>query len=157
MTLPKTPPDRPDPMADDKDAPGNSSSTRQAAIPASIPIVEERLAVGRETVETGRVRVTSRVVEEPAIARTTMVHSTVRIERRPIDTIVAALPPVREEPDRVVVPVVEEVLVRRWRVLEEIHLVTERREQDFEEEVLLRRTEVSIERTGQPAHEDLDD
>ncbi len=53
----------------------------------------------------------------------------------------------REEPGRLVVPVFEEVLVKRYRVTEEVHLITERSEQQYDETVTLRRNRVEVERS----------
>jgi len=111
-----------------------------------IPIVEERLQLEKRTVETGRVRVTSKVVTETHPVHETLTAETVRVEHVPVDQWVSDVPPVRTEGDRTIISVIEEVLVKRIRVIEEIHLIRERRETVFDEAVTLRRTEVDVSR-----------
>ncbi|MBB5711801.1 DUF2382 domain-containing protein [Sphingomonas xinjiangensis] len=93
-----------------------------------IPIVEERLRVEKQTVETGRVRVASHVVTHTQPIRGTLRAETVRVEHVPVGHLFDEVPPIRTEDDRTIVPVVEEVLVKRIRVIEEIHLIRERSE-----------------------------
>lgn len=115
--------------------------------PLRIAIAEERLAVSRETVETGRVRVETRVVPETVPIEETLAHVAVRVERFPVDRLVDDAPPVRTEGDRTIVSVTEEVLVKRIRIVEEIHLVAERTQDQVREKVRLHRTEVDVTRT----------
>ena len=51
----------------------------------AIPIVEERLRVGKRDTNLGRVRVRSYLVEEPAEEQVTLRQERVRVERRPVD------------------------------------------------------------------------
>ncbi|MET1756606.1 DUF2382 domain-containing protein [Novosphingobium sp. RD2P27] len=111
-----------------------------------IPIVEERIHLEKQKVETGRVRVTSRVVSETQPVHETLATVRVQVERVPVDRVVTEAPPVRTEGNRTIIPVTEEVLVKCIRVTEEIHLVEERTESPFENEVTLRRTEVDVAR-----------
>lgn len=111
-----------------------------------VPLVEERLDVRKEEVETGRVRLASRVEEEEKRIRDVLARNDVRVERRPVDRIFDEPPAMREEEGRLVVPVYEEVVVKRWRVREEVHLVTKRRQEPYEETVTLRRNRVEVER-----------
>ena len=111
-----------------------------------VPLVEERLDLRKQEVETGRVRLASRVEEEEFKIRETLRRSTVRVERRPVDRLSDERPQIREEEDRLVVPVYEEVIVRRWQISEEVHLVTERSEVPYEETVILHRNRVDVER-----------
>ena len=113
---------------------------------ARLPVVEERLLVRKEEVETGRVRLASRVEEEDRRIRETLRRTDVRVERRPVDLLADEPPRIREEEDRLVVPVYEEVIVKRWRIREEVHLVAERSQQAFDETVTLRRNKVEVDR-----------
>ncbi len=114
-----------------------------------IPIVEERLTVGKETVETGRVRLSSSVASEDVRVEETLTRVQVSVERLPVDLLLEDAPAVRTEPGRTVVPVFEEVLVRRFRVTEEVHLISEESEELVEQEVTLRHTRVEAERWDQ--------
>lgn len=111
-----------------------------------IPIVEERIDLEKQKVETGRVRVTSRVVSDTQPVHETLATVRVHVENVPVDRIVTEAPPVRTEGNRTIIPVTEEVLVKCIRVIEEIHLVEERTESSFDDEVTLRRTEVDVAR-----------
>lgn len=124
----------------------DESASKGENAPRHVPITEERLRIAKENVETGRVRVTRNVSREEVMVREILAGVRYRVERVPVDRIVASVPPVRDELDRMVVPVTEEVLVKRFRVVEEIHLIPERTETPVEEQVTLRRTDVTVER-----------
>ena len=87
--------------------------------------VEERLVADVETVESGHVRMTKRVVEEPAELDVELRHSEVDLERRPADRRLEATErSVSEHGDETVILVIEERLETRkvpW-VVEEIHI-----------------------------------
>ncbi|KNY20105.1 YsnF/AvaK domain-containing protein [Methylobacterium sp. ARG-1] len=55
-----------------------------------IPVVEERLNVGKRVAESGRVRVRSYVVEKPVEERVTLRDETVHVDRRAVDRPVTA-------------------------------------------------------------------
>lgn len=117
-----------------------------AADAERLPIVEEHAEIGKETIETGSVRLSSSVIGERALVTDSLAHVQVSVERHPVDRLMEDAPVVRTEPGRTIVPVFEEVLVKRFRVTEEVHLVSERSEEPVEQEVLLRRTQVNVER-----------
>lgn len=98
--------------------------TRQAG-PESLERVEERLVADVETVESGQVRMTKRVVEEPAELDVELRHSEVDLERQPADRPLEATErPVTQHDEETVILVIEERLETRkvpW-VVEEIHL-----------------------------------
>lgn len=113
---------------------------------ARIPLVEERLTIDKETVETGRVQLRTRVEEQDHRVRETLAREKVRVEHVAADALLEEPPQLREEPGRLIVPVFEEVLVKRYQLTEEVHLITERSEQPFDETVTLRRNRVEIDR-----------
>ena len=84
----------------------------------------EDFTVARRSVagHTVRVETTTRTrdhhIDEP------LSHTRVQVERVPIGRIVTAVPPVREEGDTTILPVVEEVIVveRRLILKEEVHV-----------------------------------
>ena len=109
---------------------------------------EERVAVGRRTVEVGRVR--ARVVTD---AVETAVDAegwreTVEVERVPVGRPVEAPEGVREVDGVTVIPVYEEVLVveRRLVLREEVHLRTRREPVPGPTSVPLRRQHVEADR-----------
>lgn len=113
-----------------------------------IPLIEERLRVERSVQATGRVRVAVSTTTEERVVEEVLRRRAVEIIRTPIDRVVEAPPPVREEGDSLVIPVVEEVLVveRRLVLREELRLrlpLSERRETAT---IALRRQTATIER-----------
>jgi stress response protein YsnF len=112
-----------------------------------IPLAEEELTVDKKLVETGKVRLSNRVEEEQARIRETLAQERVRVERLATDHMLDQPPELREEPDRLVVPVFEEVLVKRYRVTEEVHLIRERSTEAYDETVTLRSNKVEVERS----------
>lgn len=113
-----------------------------------LPVVEERLVVGKKVVDTGRVRVTTVVDEHPTVVRDTLVHGGVEIERTAIGEEVLAVPPVRDEGDTIVVPVVREELVvtKRLILVEEVRLRRTATREEHVETVILRSQRAVIER-----------
>jgi len=111
-----------------------------------IPLVEERLELGRRVRER-TVTVTTRPVTEQVKVSQPVLRETVTVERVPIGRVVDAAPPVREDPDLTVIPVMEERvrIVRELILVEEIHLRRNRRDVLHEETVSRRRTEVDVE------------
>ena len=128
-----------------------------AAVPDEVvlPIVEEHLVAGKKTVATGRVRVTTVVDEHPVAARETLVRGGVEIERTAIGEEVLDVPPVRDEGDSIVVPVVREELVvtKRLILVEEVRLRRIATREEHVETVILRHQRAEIERDPTPAGE----
>jgi len=114
-----------------------------------LPIAEERLRIGRRRIRR-RVRVAVRTAEEARELHATLRRQFAEIERVRVDREVEAPPPVRHEGDTLVVPVVEErvVLVRRLVVTEEIRFRLRTAEEEVVLPAMIRRQEVSVERTG---------
>ena len=130
------------------------SVNREAA--QIIPLLEERLVVGRREVETGRVRVHLTTTTEDAAVREVLREERVEVERVPIGREVATAPAVREEEDGavLVVPVLEEVLVveRRLVLKEELWIRRVSTNRTSEQTVPLRRQAATVERM--PAQSD---
>lgn len=116
----------------------------------SIPIIREDLEVGKREVETGGVRVRSRIVERPVEEHVRLREEHVRVERNPVDR------PLREGElgafregeieltERAEVPVVN----KEARVVEEIRLNKEVTERDETIRDTVRSTDVDIDETG---------
>lgn len=111
-----------------------------------VPIVEEQLVIDRRARER-TVTVKTRPVTERINVSEHVRKETVTVERVPIGRVVDAAPPVREDPDLTVIPVMEERLriVRELVLVEEIHLRRTRRDVLHEETVSRVRTEVDVE------------
>jgi len=113
-----------------------------------IPLVEERVSATKREVETGRVRVRTRVEERQEMIREDLARDEVDIERVPLDIEVDAMPQVRQEGDVTIVPVVEEVLVvqKKLVLVEEIRLRRTRSHEEFAEPVTVRAQRAEVER-----------
>src|SRR5918995_1152152 len=101
----------------------------------AIPLLEEELRVGKQSVATGKVRVRT-VVDR------------VEVTRVPVGREVAVAPDVRTEGDVLIVPVLEEVLVVEKRLVlkEELHIRRQVTQENVEVPVTLRKQRVEVER-----------
>jgi uncharacterized protein (TIGR02271 family) len=121
---------------------------------ARIPIVEEQVAIGKRTVETGRVRVHTVVDEEKLNLHELLERDVVEIERVPIGREVAQAPLPFEEGDTLIIPVVEERLIveKRLVVVEEIRVRRRQERTETEVPVTRRVMRAEIERSGAEPH-----
>jgi len=87
-----------------------------------------------------------------------LAREAVEVERREVGRFVDEAPPVREEGDLIIVPVLEEVLVieKRLRLTEELVIRRSRTEERHQETVALRRDRAVVEREPPAAAEDRD-
>ena len=113
-----------------------------------IPLVQEDIIISKRQLETGRVRVRTEVQWHTEHARADLFRDHVEVERVPVGREVDAVPPVREDGDTVVIPVVEEVLVVEKRLVlkEEVRLKRVRTVEHMDEPVRVRVTEAVVER-----------
>jgi uncharacterized protein (TIGR02271 family) len=116
----------------------------------SIPIIEEKLQVGKREVETGGVRVRSRIIERPVEEHLRLRQERVNVVRNPVnrpansadlDTFREGMIEMTEHAE---VPVVN----KEARVVEEITLGKEVTERDEVVHDTVRKTEVDVENLG---------
>jgi len=116
---------------------------------ASIPIVEEQLAVGKREVNRGTVRVRSYVVETPVREQVTLRDENVTVERRAVDRAAdeGAAPLFQEKVIEVAETDEEAVVAKTARVREEVVVRkdVDRRTETIEDNV--RHTEVEVDDT----------
>jgi stress response protein YsnF len=112
----------------------------------AIPVVEEELQIGRREVETGRVRVRTVTEERTETASDRLLHSDVEVERVAVNRAIDELPTIREEGDVMIVPVIEERLVKRLFLVEEVHIRRRVTAEQFEHPVKLRSQRVVVDR-----------
>lgn len=119
-----------------------------------IPLVEERVTVGKEDVVTGRVtiRTVSEGVEQ--IVHETLDRETIEVTRVPIGREVDALPAVRTVDGVLIVPVLEERLVveKKLVLTEELHIRRHITQETVEVPVTLRKQRAEVDRAD--AHAD---
>ena len=114
----------------------------------SIPIVEERLVVGKREVDRGGVRVRSYVVETPVEEQVSLRDEHVDVERRVVDRAVAAgEDPFRERTLEMTETDEEAVVGKQAYVTGEVGLRKDVDQRTEEVRDTVRRTEVEVERT----------
>ncbi|MBC7939323.1 MAG: YsnF/AvaK domain-containing protein [Chitinophagaceae bacterium] len=113
-----------------------------------ITVVVEDADVVVRALETGRVRVSKRVVHDEHALELTLRRETVTVERVAINRVVDQPAGVREEGNVTIVPVHEEVLVKQLILKEEVR-ITRHTEVDARAPapVTLRREDVQVTRT----------
>ena len=118
-----------------------------------IPLVDEKLNLQIRTITTGQVNVNITTTEEPQTFRGELSSETVTVEHIPIDKYIDEPPAVRQDGDVTVYPVVQEVLVKRLLLREEVRVTRVRRSEPFAETTSVRRQTATVERTpAMPDH-----
>ena len=124
---------------------GSYTDTSAQADEESIPIVEERLRVGKRDTSHGRVRVRAYTVEEPVSETVNLREDRVALERRPVDRAVTDADTAFQDRTVEAEEYVEEAVVsKEARVVEEVSL---RKTSDTRQETVtdsVRHTEVEI-------------
>ena len=124
---------------------GSYADTSAQADDESIPIIEERLRVGKRDTSHGRVRVRAYTVEEPVSETVNLREDRVALERRPVDRAVTdADTAFRDRTVEAEEYVEEAVVSKEARVVEEVSL---RKTSDTRQETVtdsVRHTEVEI-------------
>lgn len=116
---------------------------------ASFPVIEENIEVDKKTVETAKVRLSKKAHEEEEIVELPEIHEEIDIERIPINEFLhSAPPPVRQEGDTTIYPVLKEVAVveKRLMLVEEVRVSKRRTQSSSTKKVSLRKEEVSVKR-----------
>ncbi len=140
-----------DPSNVDIDAVLPDATGSRLASPASdrLSVVQEFAHVEKRTVDTGRgVRLRKIVHDDVVQVVESLAADEFTVERRPIDRVVAAAPPIRHEGDTMIVPVLAERVVTRIELVlvEELHVTRSERRVPFASDVTLRREEIVVER-----------
>ena len=124
---------------------GSYADTSAQADDESIPIVEERLRVGKRDTSHGRVRVRAYTVEEPVSETVNLREDRVELERRPVDRAVTDADTAFQDRTVEAEEYVEEAVVsKEARIVEEVSL---RKTSDTRQETVtdsVRHTEVEI-------------
>ncbi len=126
---------------------GSGASSFYQGGEAVIPIIEEEVRVGKREVETGGVRVSTRVEEQPVQEQVTLRDEDVRVERRPVDRPVdtaAVQDALREGTFEVRERREEPVVDKQARVVEEVVVGKEVQERTETVSETARRTDVDV-------------
>ena len=113
---------------------------------AVLRLLVEELSVGKQVLETGRLRVRRVTRERTEDVEVDEEHVEVEFERVPVGQVVEERPAMRETEDTIIIPVVEEIVVieRRLLLKEEIHVRKTRRVERRSEQVTLRSQDAEV-------------
>ena len=120
-----------------------------AAEEQSLTLYAEQIEVSRRRVETALVRATRTTHTREKLIEEDLTHERVEVTRVAIGRVVYAVPPVREDGDTTILPVVEEIVVveRRLVLKEEVHIRRIRTSEKYVETVTIREQEADVSRT----------
>lgn len=130
-----------------------SSASNSEAGDLIVPLHTEAIAVTRLQVAGETVRVSTVLREQERLVDEELTHERVEVERVPIGRPVDVAPPVREEGDTTIIPVMEEIVVveRRLILKEEVRIrrvsVTEQHRETVtvrEQDAVITRTEAGL-------------
>jgi uncharacterized protein (TIGR02271 family) len=114
--------------------------------PAVIQVVQEQLTVSKDVVETARIHIRKRVVEEEQTLNIPLLQEGYEVQHVPINKIVDKMPAVRQDGDTTIIPVVREVLVvqKQYELVEEVHVIKTRTAIPHMQDITLRKEQVEI-------------
>jgi len=131
-------------------APRAADTTQDAQTEEAIPVVEERLRVGKREVNRGGVRVRSYIVEEPVREQVQLREEHVDVERRPVDAPTRPVPKgspedlFQERTVEVAERAEEPVVAKEARVKEEVRVRKTSADRVENIDDTVRRTEVDV-------------
>ena len=123
------------------------SSVEQPRDGLVIPIVEERAVVRKEEVVTGQVHISTRTEQRVVHVDDTIRKTVVDVQHVPINQFVEVEPQAREEDGVLIVPVIEEVLVKRMFLKEELRITRTSTLEPVERDVTLRVMHADVQRS----------
>lgn len=113
----------------------------------TIPVIEEQVHLDVQKSLTGTVRVSKTVSNETVEVETPYTQENVSVERVPINEYIDELPPaVRYEGEVMIVPVLQEVLVKRTLLIEELRITKTQQTESQTEKITLRKEHVEVQR-----------
>lgn len=124
-----------------------SSAESAAEQVTVIPLHAEDITIERRTVATGTVRVSTTTTVNDRIVDETLTGTRVDVTHVPIGRFVEDWPAIRIEGDTTIMPVVDEVLVRRLLLREEVHVRCTSTTEHHTETVQLRAQHAVVTRT----------
>ncbi len=112
-----------------------------------IPVLEERAVIGKEVTETGTIRIEKQVAEREETVSISLSHDEHTIEHVSQNIYVDTIPVIRQEGDTMIIPVLQEVMVKRMLLVEEIRITKHTIQTKEPQQVTLRKESVTVERT----------
>ena len=115
-----------------------------------IPLHVEEVSVSRREIEKGNVQIALITGAREQLIDEELTHVRVEIERVPIGRTIEVVPPIGQEEDITIIPVVEEVVVveRRLVLKEEIRVRRVSTKEQHQETVVLHQQEADVTRGG---------
>ena len=115
-----------------------------------IPLPVEEVSVSRREIKRANVQIALNTRTREQLIAEELTHFRVEIERFSIDQTVEAVPPIRQEGDITIIPVVEEVVIveRRLVLKEEVRVRRVSTKEQHQETVVLRQQEAVVTREG---------
>ena len=110
-----------------------------------VPLVEERVEVEKIVVETDHVRVRTVVDEHSETIEQVLRTGRLDVRHIPLDQEVAETPAPRQDGDTLIVSIVEERLVKRLFLIEEVHITQSSHTEAVRVPVSLRRMRAVVE------------
>ena len=113
----------------------------------TVPIIEEQVHIDTVKEVTGKVHIVKTVASETVQIEEPYTQENVEVERVAVNEYVDNIPPaVRYEGDTMIVPVLQEVLVKKTLLVEELRITQVRDSSSEPREVTLRKESVDIQR-----------
>lgn len=119
--------------------------------PIRIPVLEERLSVNKQKIETGKVIFTKKVHSEPVSIDIPIAEDEVNIERISLNQFIESAPEaIRQDGDKTIISVVKEVLVveKKLILVEELHITKKQKHTTEHREEILMKEEVFVNRVN---------
>jgi uncharacterized protein (TIGR02271 family) len=135
----------PEEQAQTPDKTGEETKDKDQVV---VPLHAEELSVAKRRVVTGQVKVGTVTRESEHLIEELLEHEHVEIERIAIGKQVDKAPPVREEGDTLIIPILEEIVIveRRLLLKEEVRVRRIRKKQPYQERMVIRKQEAVITR-----------
>jgi uncharacterized protein (TIGR02271 family) len=117
---------------------------------SKISLVEERLNIDIQKIETGKVQVHKKIVSEEISQQVPVTHEEIEVTHKAINQYVDAAPAIRFEGDTTIISVVKEVLVieKKLMLVEEIRLSKKQITTTTNVTEVVRKEEIEINRIG---------
>lgn len=146
-----------DPSDGERELSFSEHSSANSTDNTKLALLAEDLSVGKEAVETGRVRVSKQTHTREVAVEESLLRESAEIVTIPIGRQIFEMPSVRHEGETIVVPIVEEILhtERRLILKEEVRITRRKTTEQFHDRVTLRYQEAVVTRV-QSASEAVD-
>ena len=114
-----------------------------------IPVIQEHVTFDKKVVETGKVTISKKVIEEEATLNIPLVQEGYNIERVQVKSkVYDTPPPIKHNGDDMVIPIVKEVavIIKKYEVVEELHVTKTITEVPQIQQVTLFKEEIEVRR-----------